>query len=792
MSQAHNPTREVDLLRAQLTKLNQACLRINESLDFDTVLQGVLDGARSLANARYGVITLMDADGQIRDFLSSGLTIEQSQQFWNMPNGVTFFAHMSKIQEPLRIADFHSHTRALGLPEFRPPMPVSSVLPFMAAPIHNREECIGGIYLADRDQEFTPEDEETMVMFASQASLVIANARVHREERRARADLEALISMSPVGVAVFDVRTGEIKSVNREAQRIVSHLHDPGTTAQELLERLNFRRADGRKMSLDELPLSKALSSGETVRAEEIVLYVPEGRSVSTLVNATPILSDSEDVESVIVTLQDLTPLENLERIRAEFLGMVSHELRAPLTSIKGSATTLLESASDLDPAEARQFHRIINDQANHMRNLINDLLDVVRIETGSLSVRLSPVPVADLVEEARNRFVSAGGRNNLHIDLALDLPSVMADKRRLGQVLDNLMTNAARNSHESTPISVSAVHQDFQVAISVTDKGKGLPPERLPHLFSKFSRMSDEDTESGVMAAGLGLAICKGIVEAHGGRIWAESEGLEKGAKFTITVPVFEDAGAESLARIPDGSEAINSSGKQKRRILAADDDPLALRYIGDTLSKAGYAAVVTTDPKDVSILIQAKEPDLILLDLMLPGTNGIELMGEILEITDVPVIFLSAYGQDHHIARAFEAGAVDYVVKPFSQTELVARINAALRRHRTNNTIGQREPFHLGALTINYAEHRVSVADRPVELTATEFRFLAELSTNAGMVLTYEQLQRRVWGPTHSDDLRPVRTVVKNLRRKIGDDARTPTYLTTIPRVGYRLSTE
>ena len=791
MSQSHNPAREVDMLRRRLTKLNQACLLINESLDFDTVLQGVLDSARSLTDARYGVITLMDDSEQIQEFLSSGLTPEQSQQFWEMPDGMSFFGYMSKIHEPLRLEDFHSYARIMGLPEFRPPMPVSSVLPFMAAPIHSRGECIGGIYLADKHQEFTLEDEETLVMFASQASLVIANARVHREERRVRADLEALISTSPVGVVVVDARTGHIKSVNREANRIVSHLHEPGATEEELIENLNFRRADGREMSLDELPLSKALSSGETVRAEEIVLYVPDGRSVSTLVNATPIYSDSEEVESVVVTMQDLTPLEDLERIRAEFLGMVSHELRAPLTSIKGSATTLLESSSDLDPAEARQFHRIINDQADHMRSLINDLLDVVRIETGSLSVSLSPAPVADLVEEARNRFVSGGGRNNLQIDVAPDLPNVMADRRRLGQVLDNLLTNAAKHSHESNPINVSAALQDFQVVISVMDQGKGLPPEHLPHIFRKFTRIDDE-AEGDVMAAGLGLAICKGIVEAHGGRIWAESEGLDKGAKFTITIPVVEDAGAEALARGPEGSQASKSSGTLRKRILAVDDDPLALRYIRDTLSKAGYSAIVTADPKDVSNLILVKEPDLVLLDLMLPGTNGIELMQTIFEIADVPVIFLSAYGQDHHIARAFEEGAVDYVVKPFSQTELVARINAALRRHRTYNTVWPREPFQLGALMINYAEHRVNVADNPVELTPTEFRFLAELSTSAGMVLTYEQLLDRVWGPTHSDDLRPVRTLVKNLRRKIGDDAKDPIYISTIPSIGYRMSTE
>ena len=200
---------------------------------------------------------------------------------------------------------------------------------------------------------------------------------------------------------------------------------------------------------LEELPLAKALSSSETVRAEEFVIEVRDGRSVTTLVNATPIWSKDGEVESVVVTLQDMTPVEELERQRAEFLGMVSHELRAPLTSIKGSADTLLESSPELDPAEMAQFHRIIRDQSESMRYLISDLLDVARIETGTL--RVAP-EVVYLVDEARSRFLSGGGGNNLHIDLPPDLPPVVADRRRIVQVLNNLLSNASRHSQESSP----------------------------------------------------------------------------------------------------------------------------------------------------------------------------------------------------------------------------------------------------------------------------------------------------------------------------------------------------
>ena len=133
------------------------------------------------------------------------------------------------------------------------------------------------------------------------------------------------------------------------------------------------RRADGREISLDEFPMAEVFSAGEIVRAEEIVLEVPDGRSVTVLVNATPIRSEDGALESFVVTMQDMTPLEEMEYLRAEFLAIVSHELQAPLASIRGSATTLLHDESDLDAAEMRQFFRIIEQEASRMRSLISD-----------------------------------------------------------------------------------------------------------------------------------------------------------------------------------------------------------------------------------------------------------------------------------------------------------------------------------------------------------------------------------------------------------------------------------
>ena len=518
-----------------------------------------------------------------------------------------------------------------------------------------------------------------------------------------------------------------------------------------------------------------------TVRAEEVVLSVPGGRSATALVNATPIRSADGAVESLVVTMQDMAPLQELERLRAEFLGMVSHELRAPLTSIKGSAATVLGASPGLDPAEMVQFFRIIDQQADHMRGLIGDLLDAGRIETGTLSVSPEPSEVPALVDQARNTFLSGGGAHRVLLDLPPDLPRVMADRPRIVQVLNNLLANAAAYSPGSAPIRVAALRDGLQVAVSVADEGRGVSAERLPHLFSKYAGTGEGDREPGTGGIGLGLSICKGLVEAHGGRIRAESGGAGQGTRVTFTLPAAEEQGP--AAGLPADRPRPARHGRDPERILVVDDDPQTLRYVRNALSAAGYAPVVTGDHRDVSRLIRTDKPRLVLLDLMLSGTDGIEMMERVPELADQPVIFISGYGRDETIACALETGAADYIVKPFSPTELTARVRAALRGR------AEPEPFVSGDLAVHYERRQATVAGRPVRLTATEYELLRVLSLNAGRVTTHDTLLRQVWGRRETHDTELVRTFIKKLRRRLGDDAANPAYILTERGVGYRM---
>lgn len=646
MSQAEELRSENRELRNRFARLSDAVQRIGFSLDPHTVLQEVIEGAIAVTGSVHGVVTRIDESGRPVDFVATGLSDEDAKVVREWPEGYQLFERLRGFSQPFRLADLPEYLRSVGLP-----VPPWVPRKLMGAPLVHHGKHVGHFFLGDKEdgKTFTAEDEEIMLVFVQPAAAAIANARVHFEVKRARAELQALVETSPVGVVVFEPETGRLASVNREALRLVGEIHAPGSPPEQLMEVVTVRHDDGREYSLADPPLAEQLEGVPGLRAEEVELLVPGGRSVRLLLSVTPIHSeDSQQLVSLVVTMQDLARLEELERQRAEFLRMVSHELRAPLTSIKGSAGTVLEASPAASRTEMLEFFRLINGQANHMRRLIANLLDAGSINAGTLTVTPEPESVATLVDRARTAFLSGEGRHPLLADLPPGLPGVMADRERIVQVLTNLFSNAARHAPESSPIRVEAVRDGVYVAISVIDQGRGIPPDELAHLFRKHSGLKG--------GTGLGLAICKGLVEAHGGRIRAESGGPGLGARFTFTLPVAGDTAGSMAAADPE-----RAAPDGRARVLVVDDDPMTLRFVREALGTAGFTPLTTSDPRELARLIETERPDLLLLDLVLPGTDGIDLMKRLPELADLPVIFISGYGNDETIARALDLGVAD-----------------------------------------------------------------------------------------------------------------------------------
>ena len=439
--------------------------------------------------------------------------------------------------------------------------------------------------------------------------------------------------------------------------------------------------------------MAQALSTGETVRAEEMVLSAPDGRSVRTLINATPIRTEGGAVGSVVVTMQDLAPFDEIERLRTEFLGLVSHELRAPLASITGSAVALLEDGPRLDPAEMREFLRIIVEQAGQMRGLISDLLDAGRIDSGTLSVATEPSEVADPVERARDTFLSGGGRHAVLVDLPPGLPRVMADRRRIVQVLNNLFSNAARHAPESTPSGSRPCER--------TRTSRSRSPTRVGAWRPSCCRTCFGSTPA-ARGRGRRRATASGSPSARGS---SKRTATASGRRAPVPDAVRRSPSRSRRAGSPAPRRLATPPARRRAGRAAAhpgggrgpaDAALRPRRAVGGRLRPARDGV-----PHDLARIIRTERPRLVLLDLMLPDIDGIELMQQVPELSDLPVIFISGYGRDETVAKALESGADDYIVKPFSPTELVARVRAALRRRE------EPEPFVLGDLAIDY-EHR------------------------------------------------------------------------------------
>ena len=237
----------------------------------------------------------------------------------------------------------------------------------------------------------------------------------------------------------------------------------------------------------------------------------------------------------------------------------------------------------------------------------------------------------------------------------------------------------------------------------------------------------------------------------------------------------------------VPVNNRYVASSNRE--RIIVADNDPQVLLHLREILSGHGYKVLGTDRPNEMMHMVDTKDPDLVLLDVMVAGTSGFALMKSIREVSGTPIIFLSASDRDRLVIKAFELGADDYITKPFSSAELLARVAAALRRRKAGITTEPRRPLRFGDLTIDYECRDVSVSERSVQLSAIEYKLLSELSINAGRVMTRDQILQRVWGSGYSGERELLRATIKNLRRKLGDNANAPQYIFTERRVGYRM---
>ncbi|MGH2377455.1 MAG: sensor histidine kinase, partial [Candidatus Limnocylindria bacterium] len=304
-------------------------------------------------------------------------------------------------------------------------------------------------------------------------------------------------------------------------------------------------------------PVSPGRHVAEVVREHEILDAVRAARSERAAERMVErgqprrvvrVLARSLTEGRVLLVLQDLSTLRRLETLRADFVANVSHELRTPIASLKAMAETLEQGAID-DPAAARDFVGRMHREIDGLAQLVAELLSLTRVESGQEAVEPRPGASEELLASAVARLRPLADRAGVSLELAPlpPLPPVLADPERVAQVLSNLIHNAVKYTPPGGRIELGAHAEDDAVAVSVSDTGVGIDTEDLERIFERFYK-ADRSRAGG--GTGLGLAIAKHIVQAHGGRIWAESDGLGRGARLVFTLPVADASAPEPLAR--------------------------------------------------------------------------------------------------------------------------------------------------------------------------------------------------------------------------------------------------
>ncbi|MGQ9675052.1 MAG: PAS domain S-box protein [Chloroflexota bacterium] len=359
-------------------------------------------------------------------------------------------------------------------------------------------------------------------------------AELAAEAQRRAGELDATFTAIADGIIVYST-TGEIVLTNAAAREILGYTDDE--QRGPIVERLTALRVtspDGKLIPPEETPPMRALR-GEVVRGQVLAIHRPPDRTVWISASGAPIRTPDGRLQGAVVTMTDITALHELQEQQEDFLRTVSHDLRAPLTVIRAQAELLdMEQEQAGLSIEQRQSTQAVITAANRMNTMIQDLVDSIRFHKQRLNLDCQPTDLRQFVTSMLQRTASLFDVRRVRLSIPGGVPRVLTDPDRLERILTNLLSNALKYSSPDTEVVVEAAQRDGWVVVAVRDRGQGIAPEDLPRIFERFYRSKGQRKES----LGLGLSIAKTLVEAHGGRIWVESE-LGKGSTFYFTLPI-------------------------------------------------------------------------------------------------------------------------------------------------------------------------------------------------------------------------------------------------------------
>ena len=510
--------------RDYLLRISRA---MTSQLDLRAVLRLILESATELIGGQAGLIALVQPDGSYQVHASYGLPARM------IPMVTPLFADIPDSGEQLdplywTIPDLQRRLKlvaqAIGI----------ALRQVVALPMVVQDGVVGIIYVFRREgAAFTLTDRRVLSAFAGQAAIAVHNARLYQEVIREKQRLDAIIENSGDGVMILTADQ-RITVFNR-ALTIMT-----GVPAEEAIGKYCWQvlRLRDHYTNQEQLELSCPLN-----RCQEGERFYLEGDlqrdddiRITLGITYSPLLDSEKQLVSIIANVRDVTRFREAEEMKSTFISVISHELKTPVALIKGYAGTLRREDAHWDEETVRESMAVIEEESDRLTHLIDNLLDASRLQGGQLRLDKADVRVDKIAARIVNTFRTQRGEHTFQLDFPDDFPPIQADEERLHQVLSNLISNAIKYSPRGGEIALSGRFVDDQVFIAVTDQGIGIPAGEQSRIFDRFYRV-ESPLKRRTQGAGLGLYLVKSVVEAHGGRIWVESnEG--QGSTFVFTLP--------------------------------------------------------------------------------------------------------------------------------------------------------------------------------------------------------------------------------------------------------------
>ena len=393
---------------------------------------------------------------------------------------------------------------------------------------------IGQIYVFRNYRAvFSANDYYILTNFANQAAIAVRNARLYTQVTRQNLRMAALLSSVADGILILNPDLTVIQ-VNHAFERLIN------APKEELINKpfdQVVRWAKPPKgVELEEVvKFQRQWDATKDLFLEGDMLRHSPLDPIPVEITYAPLFSDEGELLNIIASVRDITRFREAEELKTNFISVISHELKTPISLIKGYASTLLRDDVEWDPAMVKEGLQIIEEEADHLTAMVEDLLDATKLQSGGITLHKTEVDLAALINDLSKKFALQSDKHQILTDLSEDFPIIVADETRISQLISNLLTNAIKYSEGGT-IKIEGKKNDENIQVCITDQGKGFDPIDVPHVFDRFYR-SNSVTKT-TKGTGLGLYLCQSIVKVHGGRIWVD-ETYHQGARICFTLPI-------------------------------------------------------------------------------------------------------------------------------------------------------------------------------------------------------------------------------------------------------------